>query len=152
MSDSSLFGHTLLVANGDLVMTGGAMLQVVGRDNLIQALQLRVQTPFSSDVFNAGYGLDVREIFTQANSPGMVRELIKLNLVRTLGTDGRVQDIQDIIFEDDPQYLIRHPEVTSAKTVDDRHRRLWNVDVIITAIDNQTQTLAAGVGLPPAGA
>jgi hypothetical protein len=47
--------------------------------------------------------------------------------------------------------LVRHPDVTAARALDDRHRRLWNVDVIITAIDNQTQTLATGVGLPPAG-
>lgn len=132
-------------------MASGAMIEVAGRENLIQALQLRVLTPFASDAFNSAYGLDVTEIFTQAVSPGTARELIKLNLVRTLGTDGRVQDIQDIIFEDDPQYLVRHPDVTAARALDDRHRRLWNVDVIITAIDNQTQTLATGVGLPPAG-
>jgi hypothetical protein len=74
-----------------------------------------------------------------------VKQVIKLNLVRTLATDRRVADIRDIFFEDEPDYQERHPEVGPAQVLDDRHRRIWRADVIIQTIDNQTQTLAAVV-------
>ena len=149
MPADSVFGHGLKVKQGDLDFAAGQLTEIFGRDNLVQALVLRIQTPFGSDIFNTSYGLDIRSAFSEPNSVAVVKELIKLNLVRTLGTDGRVRDIRDIVFlfEDDPDYRARHPELTDAQLADDRHRRAWKVEILIDTADNQTQTLTATVGV-----
>jgi hypothetical protein len=145
MPDDTLFGHSLELVDGDLQMIGGALQPIAGRDNLLQALSLRILTPFGTDVFNTSYGLDIASAFTDPNPVNIVKQIIKLNLVRTLGTDPRVVDIRDIFFQDDPEYLNRHPDIQPEQVLDDRHRRLWKADVIIQTIDNQVQTLAAAV-------
>src|SRR6266853_3926015 len=129
MNNDSPFGYSLALLNGDIALTNSAntvtengvtrplkTLQLVsGNANLIQALTLRAQTPLSSDIFNTTYGLDIKEAFVQPNSTRMVKELIKLSLVRTLATDPRVQDIREFLFMDDPLYLTRHPETTQQR-------------------------------------
>jgi hypothetical protein len=147
MPDNAIFGHSLKMVDGDLVMQDRSLVEISGQNNLLQALVLRILTPFGSDIFNTSYGLDIREAFTKPNSVPIVKELIKLNLVRTLGMDSRVRDIRDIIFEDDPEYRARHPEISPEQVRDDRHRRSWKVDVILDTADNQTQTLTANIGV-----
>src|SRR5438093_953339 len=129
MPDNTIFGHSLKMVDGDLVVQDGGLQEIAGQDNLLQALVLRILTPFGSDIFNTSYGLDIRAAFTEPNPVHIVKELIKLNLVRTLGMDPRVHDVRDIIFEDDPAYSARHPEVSPERVRDDRHRRSWKVDV-----------------------
>jgi hypothetical protein len=145
--DESKFGHSLAVIDGDLILQDGALVAISGRRNLLQALTLRVLTPFGSDVFNTTYGLDVRQALTQANGLRMVKELIKLNLVRTLGTDPRVRDIREVLFEDDPDYLARHPELSASAIREQRRRRSWRVDVVIDALDDQPTTLSVDLGV-----
>jgi hypothetical protein len=113
----------------------------------MQALLLRVQTTFGSDRFNTTYGLDVTNAFTQPGTVSAVKSLIKLSLVRTLGTDPRVSDIQDVQFVDEPAYRARHPEVTDQDIRDQRHRRTWAVDVLLQAANGQNQVLSANVGV-----
>lgn len=147
MAESSIYGHSLcMTSDGDLLVANGDLVDLPGPANLLQALVLRVLTPYGSDRFNTSYGLDVSAIFTQPNTVVLVKQLISMNLVRTLGTDGRVSDVRDVIFEDDPAYLARHPEVSPEQVLDARHRRRWNVDVIVETISNQTVTLPATVG------
>jgi hypothetical protein len=140
-------GHSLALVDGDLVLQDGRLHTVEGQRNLLQALELRLLTPFGSDPFNTTYGLDATQIFTQPEGPRMVRELIKLNLVRTLGTDPRVRDIREILFEDDPDYLDRHPEVSPAMVRDARHRRAWRVEVTLDTITDETVTLSTALGV-----
>src|SRR2546422_9384788 len=142
MDEDTLFGYSLALVDGDLVLGDSGntvtvdgveqpmttLLPVHGRENLQQALMLRVQTPFGSDIFNTTYGLDVKEAFTQPGNLRMMKELIKLSLVRTLGTDPRVHDIRDVLFSDDPRYLAQPPQ---AETDSLRHARFWSVDVVI---------------------
>lgn len=112
------FGSSLLVEDGDLVFgeVAGelALREVSGRENLLQALELRVLTPYGSDIFNVLYGLDYAQIFGSPEGMRMTRELIRLNLVRTLATDPRIGEIRDIVFADDEQ---------------SRLRRRWRVEV-----------------------
>jgi len=147
MSDVDAYGYSFLLRDGDLVIQNDELLTVAGRANLIQALTLRVLTPYGSDPFNTTYGLDVTQAFTQPNGVRMVRELIKLNLVRTLGMDPRVSDIREVLFDDDPAYLERHPDVDERMLRDQHHRRIWQVDVTIDPVQNQTTTLALNVGV-----
>lgn len=147
MADNSIFGHSLrMSSDGDLIVEQGDLVEVFGQANLVQALVLRVLTPYGSDRFNTSYGLDAASIFTQPSTVGVAKQLISMNLVRTLGTDGRVSDVRDVVFEDDPAYVARHPEVSASLIADDRHRRRWTVDVIVDTVTNQSLTLSATVG------
>jgi len=152
MADDATFGHGLALVDGDIVLdddaaSGGRRLRTIaGRHNLLQGLQLRVLTPFGSDPFNVTYGLDVRQAFTRPGSVRMVKELIKLNLVRTLGTDPRVRDVRDVLFPDDPAYAERHPEVSAGTLRAERRRRFWQVEVILDTADGET-TLSVAVGV-----
>lgn len=153
MATNQQFGYSLKLDDGDIVLetapdTGLLVLdEVSGTDNLMQALLLRVQTTFGSDRFNTTYGLDVTNAFTQPGTVSEVKSLIKLSLVRTLGTDPRVSDIQDVQFVDEPAYRARHPEVTDQDIRDQRHRRTWAVDVLLQAANGQNQVLSANVGV-----
>jgi hypothetical protein len=146
------FGHSLALVDGDLVLdtagTGRRELRVVeGLRNLLQALELRILTPFGSDLFNTTYGLDVKEVFTRPGGLRTVKELLRLNLVRTLGTDPRVREIRDVLFEDDPAYLARHPELDPKKVREHRHRRAWQVEVIIATVASDEEVLSVRLGV-----
>jgi hypothetical protein len=151
------FGYGLALVDGDIafdvVSAPGAPTsrlaprEVAGTANLMQALVLRVQTPFGSDRYNTTYGLDVRQAFTEPGTVRVIKDLIRMNLVRTLGTDPRVRDVRDVQFEDEDAYRQRHPELAGADGPDPRHRRVWQVDVLLETADGATQTLAATIGV-----
>lgn len=126
-------GRSLLLRDGDLVLSGGRLVEVSGAPNLIQALTLRVLTPLGDDRFNTGYGFDAAEVFASAATARGVRDLVQLNLVRTLGTDPRVREIRSVVFLDPPQAT--------------RHRS-WPVTITLVAVDGgqQTATLTVGAG------
>jgi hypothetical protein len=115
-------------------------------DALLQGLTARVLTPFGTDVFNTTYGLDVAGAFTQPVTRRVFKQVLTLNLVRTLGTDPRVKDVVDVVFEDDPRYLQLHPGLTAEDVRADLVRRLWKVDVILETMDGQTTTLSLNLG------
>jgi hypothetical protein len=119
-------GHSLALVDGDLVLEDGRLAPVSDLDNLAQALTLRVLTPLGSDQFNTGYGFDAENIFTQPATTRTVRDLISLNLVRTLSADDRVRELRDVVFLDPAEA---------------HRRRSWTVAVSILTIDNQPQTL-----------
>ncbi|MFG1997557.1 hypothetical protein ACGFNU_00225 [Spirillospora sp. NPDC048911] len=127
---TSAFGRGLLLDDGDLVMEQRRLREVEGPANLGQALTLRVLTPFGSDPFNTTYGLDIGAAFTQANSVSVVKQLVQLNLVQTLGTDPRVRDIRQVVFDDDP-----------------RRVRAWTVRVELETVAGDPLTLLLDVGV-----
>ncbi|MGI8334814.1 hypothetical protein ACRYCC_33090 [Actinomadura scrupuli] len=140
---TSPFGRGLLLDDGDLVMTQGRLREVEGAANLSQALTLRVLTPFGSDPFNTGYGLDIAAAFTQANSVSVVKQLVQLNLVRTLGTDPRVRDIRQVVFDDDPNL----PEINRAAVRNAHRHRVWTVQAELETVAGDPLTLLLDVGV-----
>ncbi|MFD8784802.1 MULTISPECIES: hypothetical protein [Streptomycetaceae] len=126
------FGRSLLLLDGDLVVRDGRLAEVAGVDNLLQALELRVLTPYGSDEFNVSYGLDVTEAFTRAHSARSVREVLKLNLVRTLVTDPRVVDVRQITFDESDEA---------------RHLRNQSVRVELDTVAEQPATLVVTLGV-----
>lgn len=142
VSDAQRFGFGLEVEDGDLVLENGALAQVSGKPNLLQALTLRVLTPYGTDRFNTAYGLDISRIFSHAETVRVVKELIKLNLVRTLSTDPRVRDIREIRFPGDEA----DDDVVQAEARAERRRRFWRVEVVIDTVDDQTVSLLAEIG------
>jgi hypothetical protein len=158
MSEESAFGKGLRLVNGDITLVnGGTVIEngvkksvqtfdiVSGRQNLLQSLNLRVLTPFGSDIFNATYGLDVRNAFTSSLNTRTVKEFIRLSLLRTVGSDPRVRDVRTVLFEDEAEYLARHPEASAASLA--RITRTWHIDVVIETIDAQTETLSLNIGV-----
>jgi hypothetical protein len=143
---STAFGRSLLLDDGDLVLDQGRLREVEGAANLSQALTLRVLTPFGSDPFNTGYGLDIGAAFTRPNTVTGVQQLVQLNLVRTLGADPRVRDIRRVVFDDDPALTAADPALAAAAE-DARHRRVLTalVDLDTVAGDPLTLTLDVGV-------
>ncbi|MFB4296706.1 hypothetical protein [Actinomadura sp. NTSP31] len=140
------FGRSLLLDDGDLVVTAGRLQEVESVANLSQALTLRVLTPFGSDPFNTGYGLDIAQAFTQANPVSRVKQLVQLNLVRTLGTDPRVRDIREVVFDDDPDLLAADPALAPAAD-DARRRRVRTVRVALDTVAGDPLTLLVDVGV-----
>jgi hypothetical protein len=119
-------GRSLELRDGDLVLTGGRFAEVSGVANLIQALTLRVLTPLGDDRFNTTYGFDAADVFTRPATVRTARDLIQLNLVRTLGTDQRVREIRDVVFPDPPAHS---------------RRRTWPVEVTVLTVENETRTV-----------
>jgi phage baseplate assembly protein W len=128
------FGRGLRLDDGDLVMSSGRLQEVEAVANLSQALTLRVLTPFGSDPFNTDYGLDISEAFIEPNTISVVRQLIQLNLVRTLATDPRVRDVREITFDDDP---------------DAQRNGAWTVRVELDTVGGDALTLLTDVGVRP---
>ncbi|MFJ5302584.1 hypothetical protein [Streptomyces sp. NPDC088350] len=138
------FGHGLRVDDGDLVLDGGDLAGVSGIANLTQALTLRVLTPFGSDRFNTGYGLDVTQAFTEPNGTRVVKQLLKLNLVGTLGTDPRVSEVRQVTFDDDPERLAAGPgAVDRARAA--QVRRAWTVEADLETVADVPVTLRVNV-------
>jgi hypothetical protein len=140
-------GHSLLLRDGDLVFANDGLVEIEGRENLMQALVLRVLTPLGNDPFATTYGLDVRHAFTQPVATHVVKELVKLNLVRTISTDPRVSEIRDIVFPDDPEHVAANPALDGEAARLRRQSRLWRVEVTITTVDDTTQTLDLTIGV-----
>ena len=138
------FGRGLRLADGDLVFRGGDLAEVTGIDNLRQALTARVLTPLGSDRFNTRYGLDVTQAFTEPNSARTTKELLKLSLVGTLGTDPRITEVHRVTFDDDPERLAAGPDaVARARTA--RIRRAWTVEADVDTVAGIPVTLRVNV-------
>jgi hypothetical protein len=145
MTDTNAgLGHSLLLQDGDLVLSAGVLAEVDGTANLAQALTLSVLTPWGTDLFNTRYGLSAASAFTRANDLRMVKELLRLELVRTIGADPRVSDIRSVLFDDDPEYLAAHPGSAAANAAA-RLRRSWTVEVDIETITGSGATLLVDV-------
>jgi phage baseplate assembly protein W len=141
----STLGRGLRVDDGDLAFEQGRLVEVTGIANLTQALTLRLLTPLGSDRFNTRYGLDLSRVFSEPSGIRTVKELLKLNVVGTLGTDPRVQEVRTVTIDDDPERLIGDGG-DAARLRDIRHSRVWTVraEVLAVAAD-QTVTLVTNV-------
>jgi hypothetical protein len=145
----ALFGSSFLLEDGDLVLSIGDLKgepQLVhGLANLKQALTLRLLTPYGTDPVNATYGLDARRAFTGGHSRRMVKELIRLEVVRTLASDPRVREVSDVLFDDDPQFVAQL-RATGGQPPDHRNR-LWQVVVTVETVQNTTTLVLVDVEL-----
>ncbi|MFS8197503.1 hypothetical protein ACLVWQ_02330 [Streptomyces sp. CWNU-52B] len=121
------FGHGLLLDDGDLVVRGGGLAEVRGPANLVQALTLRLLTPYGTDRCNHRYGLSAGEAFTHPGGPRVLKDLLRLEIVRTLGADPRVREVLDVAF------------------TEDRAARLLTVRVLLEALDGRTTALSAAL-------
>ena len=80
----SVFGRSLQLTNGDLLFEQNDLLMITGRDNFLQAMQIMVETPFGTDIFNINYGFDILNILQSPQPVNLIKELIRLNIVKSL--------------------------------------------------------------------
>jgi hypothetical protein len=121
-------GIGLLLSAGDIVFDETGSLQPIsGVPAVLQDLTARVLTPLGSDPFDTTYGFDAVSVFAQPANVRTTQDLIRLNLVRTLGTDRRVSEIHDV-------------QITSSD------RRSWNVAVDLRLTDGTAQNVPLTLG------
>lgn len=125
-------GTDLEVRAGDLVFDGLDLVLVTGLDALAQSLRHRVLTPLGSDRYDTRYGLDVRALFTgPLASAGAARDVLRLNLVRAVGTDPRVREVSDVLVRPTPGA---------------DQRDTWAAEVRLVTMDGTTTALGVEVG------
>ncbi|MEU3750526.1 MULTISPECIES: hypothetical protein [Streptomyces] len=120
-------GHSLLLDDGDLVVRGGGLAEVRGLANLVQALTLRLLTPYGSDRCDHRYGLSAGAAFTHPGGSRVLKDLLRLEIVRTLAADPRVREVAEVTFTEDPAV------------------RVLTVRVLVEALDGRTTALTAEV-------
>ncbi|MBD8059994.1 hypothetical protein IC607_13550 [Cellulomonas sp. JH27-2] len=113
--EQAAYGHGLLLDDGDLVLEAGRLVEIAGVQNLRQGLELRLATPWASDLLDVRYGLDVRDTFTAALPRPMVKDVLRLSIIRSIASDPRVASVDRVLFDDDPEYLVAHPGVEAAR-------------------------------------
>ena len=77
------FGRGLQLVNGDLAFENGDFARIEGRDNLLLAMQVMIETPFGSDVFNVNYGFDLFSIMSIPQTVGATKAVIRLVTARS---------------------------------------------------------------------
>ena len=145
------FGRGLLLEDGDFVLVAGDLAVVAGRANLLQALQVMIQTGFGTDVFNVNYGFDAQAVFTTAQSTRATKDLIRLHAVKSISQDNRVTLIKDVVFDDDPAYYQYLPaEDAAANEQARRTRRQWQALIVLQTItEGEVALRLEGTGLHP---
>jgi phage baseplate assembly protein W len=135
MTTITPLGRGLALSAGDLVLLNGDFVEIAGRDNFLQGMQVMIETPFASDIFNINYGFDIVNILSQPQPPGFLKELIRLNVVKSLSTDNRVAEIREIAFSDEARFFEIAPDNDPDET--QRQRRLerrWQAVVVLHTI------------------
>jgi hypothetical protein len=128
-----IFGRSLELVEGDLRFAGGDLAGVAGRDNLAQGLRVAIETPFGTDIFNVNYGFDFLRAIGQAGGR-LVKEHVRLNLIKSLSRDDRVREVRDVIFDDDPRFFEHNPQADPEEVAALRRAtRRWQALVLLDA-------------------
>jgi hypothetical protein len=144
-----LFGTSIALVDGDFSLVNGDLALVSGTANFGQALQVIVETPFGSDPINVGYGLDVAAIFTVAASVSSVKDVIRLNLVKSLSADNRIREIDAILFDDETGFAALAPEFAGGDPATTARRgRLWHAVIALTTIAGSQQQMVVSGASP----
>lgn len=134
-----ILGRGLKLSDGDLVFADGDLALVEGPENLLQGLGVMLETPLGSDPVHIAYGFDLGNVLLLPESPVLVRELIRLSIVKSLALDNRVIEVREVVFDNDPRFFELLPETLSPgegsggdAASDARHWRATAVVAVIT--------------------
>jgi hypothetical protein len=131
----SVFGRSLQLRGGDLLFEQGDLVMTVGRENFLQSLQVMIETPFATDIFNVNYGFDLLSILRSPNSVRLTKEMIRLNIVKSVSQDNRVREIKEIVFDDEPRFFeIAPAESTGESRRRHKTERRWQAIAVIETI------------------
>jgi phage baseplate assembly protein W len=145
----SSLGRSLRLTDGDLSFDQGDLAMIVGRDNLLQAMQIMIETPFGSDIFNVNYGFDLLSILSTPQAVGFIKSLIRLNIVKSVSQDNRVRQIKEVVFDDEPRFFEILPDQNADEHRRTRKReRLWQTVIVLGTISEGDVALQLqGTGL-----
>ncbi len=145
----SVFGRSLQLADGDLAMAAGDFTAVSGPENLLQGVRVMIETPLGTDIFNVNYGFDLLNAISQPQPAAYIKDLIRLNLVKSISQDDRVREIKLIAFDDEPQYYQADPLADPEANRRERARtRRWRAIIVLaTVAEGEVAVKLEGVGL-----
>jgi phage baseplate assembly protein W len=148
-NNTSGFGKSLALRDGDLHFSEGDLAMVAGEDNFLQAMQVMIETPAGTDIFNVNYGFDLLNSIGRPEEARLVKEFIRLNIVRSLTLDNRVREVREVVFSDDPRFFELSPETNADRAAADRRAaRRWRVIVVLQTVSEGEVTLRLeGTGL-----
>jgi phage baseplate assembly protein W len=149
LNQPTSLGRSLRLTDGDLPFDQGDLAMIAGHENLLQAMQIMIQTPFGSDIFNVNYGFDLLSILSTPQTAGFIKSLIRLNIVKSVSQDNRVRQIKEVVFDDEPRFFEILPDQNA-----DEHRRTrkgvrrWETVVVLGTIsDGDVALQLKGTGL-----
>ncbi len=138
----SILGRSLQLVDGDLDFANGDLAIVSDRKNFLQAMQITIETPFGTDIFNVNYGFDLLNSISQPRTLRLIQELIRLNIVKSLSIDDRVREISEIVFDDEPRFFELNPQGTLAESQQiHQTQRRWQAMVVLQTISNIEETV-----------
>ena len=142
-------GRSLRLDDGDLVFDEQArdLAEVTELDALSQALRLAIDTQLGTDRLNAQFGFDRLAVGAYAYNLTTRKEYVKMQLVRCVGLDARVQDVREVFFSDDPRAFEAQPHLDAAAqeqiVAAVRASREYTVFVVIETVTSQPLTVDA---------
>jgi hypothetical protein len=147
----SVFGRSLELFEEDLRFEEGDFKGVSGRDNLLQSLQIMIETPFATDMFNVNYGFDLLSLFTLPHNVRLAKELIRLNIVKSVSRDDRVREIKEVVFDDESRFfeILRDQQADESRRKRKTERRWQAVAVLETIPEGEVAFKLEGAGLRP---
>jgi hypothetical protein len=145
MATPTIFGRSLVITDGDLLFTAGDFEIIADRQNFLQGMRSMINTPFASDVFNVRYGFDLVSCLSASQPPSVIKQLIKLNIVKSLSTDNRISQIEEIAFDDEARFYELSPESDpDANALNRRASRQWQAIVIVQTVQEGSVTISLG--------
>lgn len=145
MATPTVFGRSLLLDKGDLAFVAGDFAVTEARDNFFQGMRNMINTPFGSDIFNRRYGFDLLSCLSAPQPLSMVKQLIRLNIVKSLSTDNRIRQIEDIAFDDEARFYELSPTSDPDANADVRRlSRKWQAIVIVQTVQDGSVTITLG--------
>ena|ERR1700676_876773 len=147
-SNPNPFGRSLTLIDGDLPLLNGDFGILVGRDNLLQGLNVMIDTPFATDIFNASYGFDLLNALAGGQSPKATQDVIRLNIVKSIGTDNRIREVKEVVFDDDPHFYDLSPQSDPVDRSNiRRNSRSWQAIIVLrTTSDTDIALSLQGLG------
>jgi len=149
LNQPTAFGKSLQLTDGDLLFDQGDVALIAGRDNFLQAMQVMIETPFGTDIFNVNYGFDILSILQSAQPINPIKELIRLNIVKSVSQDTRVREIKEVVFDDEARFF----EILPGQNADEHRRarkteRRWQAIVVLeTVSEGEVALRLDGIGL-----
>jgi len=147
----STFGSSLRLDDGDLAFERGDLVIVSGKPNLQQGLMVMLGTPFGSDVFNTAYGFDAVGVFTHQTTPRQTKDLIRLQIVRSVSADNRIREFTSLVFSDEPAFTAGLPNDDAAALLQERKSaRRWQARLVLETVgEGEVALQLEGSGLKP---
>jgi hypothetical protein len=115
---------------------------IAGEANLTQCLTVALTTALGDDVFNTGFGFDGLRALAEETNALMVRERVRVSIIRLLKRDPRVRNIVDL------KILDRRLDLTTRPT-DENDPDAWRtlrVNVVFETVAGETATLNFATG------